>query len=53
MTPKQQDTLEGQQSYFWNLSEKMLERAELEEGEIEESDTPSEKELDILTSTLR
>ena len=53
MTPKHMSTLEGQQVYFSNLHEKMLDKAELEEGELNDSNTPREKELDILTGQVK
>ena len=52
MTPKQQDTLEGQPVFFYNLYEKRMEKVDLEEGELDGSDTPSEKEIDILTGQV-
>ena len=52
MTPKQQGTLEGQQVFFYNLYEKRMEKVDLEEGELDGSDTPSEKEIDILTGQV-
>ena len=53
MTPKQQGTLEGQQVFFYNLYEKRMEKVDLEEGELDGSDTPSEKEIDILTGQVK
>ena len=53
MTPKHNSTLEGQQVYFWNLYEKLMDKADLEEGEVNDTDTPSEKELDILTGQVK
>ena len=53
MKPKHNLTLEGQQVFFWSLYEKLMENAELDEGEIDDSNAPSEKEIDILTGQVK